>query len=181
VKSEGQLKQKAKQIIFRHRKAYVQRGLAKRPENCSHNRKVSLPVHMANRATLSVCGYCPDDGAPNNVVCDSTMGGDRQAGECPFFEARRTAEALKDEFNRKLGLNGHAVEIGYIAKEYPDVAALLWVMGPGKPANREAPPPEPENQGNILAFFGDFADELAEEPDDVPERPLVEDDDGGGT
>jgi len=170
VKTEGQIKQKIKQVVFRHRKAYVQRGMARRPENCAHNERVTLPVHMANRASLGVCGYCPDGSSPNNVVCDSTMGGDRQAAECPYFGQRKSADALKDEFNRKLGLDGGTpAEIGYIAKEYPDVAALLWVMGPGKGANREAPPPEPETQSNILAFFGD-----EDEPDHIPERPLVE-------
>lgn len=167
MKTEGQVKQKVKQVIFRHRKAFVQRGLARHPENCTYNEKVRLPVHMANRATLRVCGYCPDGSTPNNVVCDASMGGERQAAECPYFEARRSADALKDEFNRRLGLDGSAVEIGYIAKEYPDVAALMWVMGPGKNANRDEPAPEP--QGNILAFFGD-----AEEPADLPDRPLVE-------
>lgn len=175
MKSEGQIKQKVKQVIFRHRKAYMKRGLSKRPENCIHNHRVTLPVHMANRASLGVCGYCGEDG-PNNVVCDSTMGGDKQAAECPYFQERSSAEDLKEEFNRKLGLDGEKpVEIGYIAKEYPDVAALLWVMGPGKTVNREVPPPE--SKSNILAFFGD-----EDEPDHVPERPLVEEeeeDDGG--
>lgn len=169
MKSEGQIKQKIKQVVFRHRKAYIRHGLARHPENCTHNQKVSLPVHMSNRATLRICGYCPEGGEPNNVVCDSTMGGERQAGECPFFEPNRSAENLKEEFNRKLGLNGEdPVEIGYIAQEYPDVAALLWVLGPGKPANVKEPP-EPPNEANILAFFGD-----GEDVGPVPERPLVE-------
>jgi hypothetical protein len=175
VKSEGQIKQKVKQVIFRHRKEHIQQGLSRRPENCGYNEKVRLPVHMANRATLHICGYCPTGDTPNNVVCDSTMGGDQQAAECPYFENRLEAEALKDEFNRKLGIDGGIPrEIGYIAKEFPDVAALLWVMGPAKGGNTAAPEPVPEPQGNILAFFGDGDDD---EPEDLPERPLVEDDD----
>lgn len=171
MKSEGQIKQKAKQTIFRHRKKYVEAGLSPRPQNCTYNTKVRLPVHMANRATLHVCGYAPDGSTPNNVVCDSTMGGDKQAAECPYFECRLEADALKQDFNQKLGIEGGAPkEIGYIAKEYPDVAALLWVMGPGKNSNSEEP--AEEEQANILAFFGN-----AEEPDDLPERPLVEEND----
>jgi len=164
MKTEGQIKQKAKQVIFRHRKEYVRQGLARRPPNCLYNEEVTLPVHMANRATIHVCGYYP--GADrNNVVCDSTMGGDRQAAECPYFRVRRSPEALKDEFHDRIGRG-----IGYLAKAYPDVAALMWVMGPGKETSREEAEsePEPENQGNILAFFGE------EEPEDLPERPLVE-------
>lgn len=171
MKSEGQIKQKAKQVIFRHRKEYVRHGLARRPENCAYNEEVHLPVHMSNRATLRVCGYCANGDGRNNVVCDSTMGGDKQAQNCPYFKAERTAKTLKADFNKKLGLSGSdPVEIGYIAKEYPDVAALLWVLGPGKEQNTKEPAPE-EEQSNILAFFGDPDDE----PEDVPERPLVED------
>lgn len=169
MKSEGQIKQKVKQVVFRHRKAYIRHGLARHPQNCSFNQKVRLPVHMANRATLGVCGYCADGSPPNDIVCDSTMGGDQQAAKCAFFQERHSAEALKDEFNRKLGIDGGTPrEIGYIAQEYPDVAALLWVMGPAKHSNKEKPEPEPES--NILAFFGD-----GEEPEEIPERPFVED------
>lgn len=170
MKNEGQIKQKVKQVIFRHRKAYIQHGLARKPENCSHNDVVRLPVHMSNRATLHICGYCPDGIVPTNVVCDSTMGGDRQAAECPFFRSKKNASTLKEDFNRKLGLNGESpVEIGYIAKEYPDVAALMWVLGPGSKEHNSEEPEEEENEPNILAFFGDGEDVGA-----IPERPFVE-------
>ena len=174
MKTEGQVKQKVKQVIFRHRKEYVRHGLAKRPQNCAHNRRISLPVHMANRASIGICG---DDSIPLTCVCDSTMGGDRQAEECAYFTKRLAAEALKEEFNQKLGLDGSFVEIGYIAKEYPDVAALMWAMGPVKNVNRDEPTP-PETQGNILAFFGNV--EESEESEDVPERPLVDEKGGVG-
>ena len=171
MKTDGQIKQKIKQVVYRHRKAFVRHGLARHPENCVYNERVTLPVHMSNRATLHVCGYCSEEGVPNNVVCDASMGGDRQAADCPFFEASKTAKALKEEFNENLGIDGGAPrEIGYIAKEYPDVAALLWVIGPGSGANVEEP--EDEEQPNILALFGN-----GEDLDDVPERPLVEEDD----
>lgn len=169
MKNEGQIKQKVKQVIFRHRKAYINEGLARKPENCLHNDRVRLPVHMANRATLGICGFCPDDQTPNNFVCDSSMGGDKQAAECPFFRSHTSAEELKDEFNKKLGLNGETpVKIGYIAKEYPDVAALMWVLGPGD-RGQDADVPPSEEEGSILAFFGD-----GEDVGTVPEQPLVE-------
>jgi len=165
VKTEGQVKQKVKQVVFRHRKEYVRRGLAQIPDNCGHNRVVHLPQHTGNRATIRVCGL-----ENNDVVCDASMGGDAQARGCPHFKCQNTSNSLKTQFNIQLGLNGETVEIGYIAKEYPDVAALMWVMGPDKNANREEPEEEEDPQGNILAFFGD-----AEEPENLPDRPLVED------
>ena len=45
MKSAGQIKQKAKQTIFRHRKKYVEAGLSRRPQNCAYNERVTLPVH----------------------------------------------------------------------------------------------------------------------------------------
>jgi len=170
VKTEGQIKQKVKQVVYRHRKAFIRHGLARHPGNCTYNERVTLPIHMSNRATLHICGYCSDGENPNNIVCDASMGGDRQAADCPYFEARRSAEDLKEQFNEDLGIDGGSPkEIGYIAKEYPDVAALLWVMGPGKGTNADEP--DGEEQPNILALFGN-----GEDLGDVPERPLVEDD-----
>lgn len=170
MKSEGQIKQKLKQVIYRHRKNYVAQGLARVPENCCHNRVVRLPVHTGNRAVIRVCGLDLGEGDTNDVVCDSTMAGEEQARKCEYFRECATAEQLKDEFKQKLGLDGTTVNIGVIAKEYPDVAALMWALGPGKPVDKKEP--KPEGPG-ILAFFGG----PIEEPEEVPERPLVEDTD----
>ena len=166
MKSEGQIKQKLKQVIYRHRKNYVEQRMSRRPDNCAHQRRVSLPQHTGNRATIGVC-YCEE--FAEQSVCDSTMGGDLQAEECEHFKACNRADRLKDEFKRKLGLDGSVVNIGVIAKEYPDVAALMWALGPSKPVNKEDPE-EPGDSG-ILAFFGG----PIEEPEELPERPLVED------
>lgn len=171
MKTEGQVRQKLKQVIFRHRKEFVHAGLARRPQNCAHNRTVRLPVHTGNRASLRVCNYRLGDDEMN-VVCDPTMAGDEQAQECPYFSCRQTASSLKEEFKAKLGLDGSSVQIGVIASEYPDVAALMWVMGPGK--NVDVHDPD-EPQENILALFGSDA---LEEPERLPRRPLVEDGDG---
>jgi len=94
------------------------------------------------------------------------MGGEQQAVECPFFTPCSTADELKAEFNENLGIEGGTPkDIGYIAKHYPDVAALLWVLGPSKGARTEDPEDE---DPNILAFFG-----KGEGVTEVPERPLV--------
>ena len=170
MKSESEINQKLKQVIFRHRKNYVQDGLSRKPENCQHNRRVKLPIHTGNRATIRVCGYVDDDGELNDLVCDSTMAGDKQASDCPFFECRYTAADLKKRFKNKLGLGEEIVPIGLIAKEFPDIAALKWCLDPGKTDTEE---PEGE-QPDILALLGD----KAEEPEIIPERPLVEENDG---
>lgn len=172
MKTEAQVRQKLKQVIFRHRKEFVREGLSRRPQNCAHNRTVRLPVHTGNRASLRVCDYRQGDDAMD-VVCDPTMAGDEQAQECPFFACRQTASSLKEDFKAKLGLDGSPVQIGVIASEYPDVAALMWVMGPGKNVDKNDPE---DAQESILALFGSDA---FEEPETLPRRPLVEDGDDG--
>jgi hypothetical protein len=151
VKTAGQIRQKLKQVVYRHRKEHVRRGLARRPENCEHNGVVHLPVHMANRETVRICRYVDDNGAWRNRVCDPALGGVQQAQACPHFSCCNTPESLKEDFGRGIGLDGTPVEIGHIAKHYPDVAALMWVLGPV--AGPQAPEDDPIDDG-ILAFFG---------------------------
>lgn len=167
MKTEGQINHMVKQRIFRHRKTYIKHGLARHPENCTFNDPVRLPVHMSNRAIIRVCGYCPEGSDPNNVVCDSTMGGERQAGECPYFEAHRSAEDLKKEFNDKIGIEeGTPQTRKYVEENYPDVAYLMWALGPSKKTNTQDPAQEDQNE--ILDLFGD-EDETVTEDSDEPE------------
>lgn len=163
MKTEGQVRQKLKQVVFRHRKEHVKRGLATRPENCEHNGTVHLPLHLSNRTSLRVCRFVDDEGTWLNRVCDASMGGVEQAQGCPHFSCRHTPASLKADFGRQIGLDGTGVEIGYIAKMFPDVAALMWVLGPAAGVGRESSE-EPADDG-ILAFFGAHEDEDAEAPE----------------
>ncbi len=130
MKGEGQVRQKLKQVLYRHRKEFLREHLLRRPDNCKHNSVVHLPVQVSNRALVHVCSLVSQDGEWNNRVCDSLLGGDRQASQCPHYACRNTAEGLKAEFNERIGLGGSAVEIGRIAQDYPDAAALMWVLSP---------------------------------------------------
>lgn len=132
MKSEGQIKQKIKQRIYRHRKNYVEQGMAQKPANCQNNRVVRLPQHTGNRATIRVC-------AIKDKVCDSTMAGDPQAESCPDFEHCRTAEDLKNEFKERLGLDGGDVNLNVITRDYPDVALLMWVLDDNTQDNTDEP------------------------------------------
>jgi hypothetical protein len=171
MKREGQIRHKLKQVIFRHRKKFVEKGLSRRPENCAHNGVVRLPVHTGNRATIRVCQYRDEDTDEwNNRVCDSTMAGDEQARHCPYFECGNTPDVLKATFSKKLGLGGEEVKSGALAQEYPDIIALMWVLE-SEQKNKKKPD---EPKSNILAFFGSEESE----PEVVPEEPLLEDEDG---
>ena len=162
MRRESQIRHKLKQVIFRHRKKFVEKGLSRRPENCEHNRVVTLPVHTGNRATLRVCGF-----NDNNVVCDPTMAGEAQARECPYFGGCNTPESLKSEFSKKLGLGEDVIQAGALAKDYPDLIALMWVLGTAGKSNGKKPE---EPQSNILAFFGSDDVDL----DDVSDDPLLD-------
>lgn len=165
MRRESQIRHKLKQVIFRHRKKFVEHGLSRRPENCEHNRVVSLPIHTGNRATIRICDYADDD-TENDVVCDSTMGGEVQARACPYFGCCNSPETLKDEFSHKLGLGEGETQAGVLAKEYPDIIALMWVLGTGK-QNGATPP---ESESNILAFFG--SDDI--ETGSISDEPLLD-------
>jgi hypothetical protein len=145
VKNDGQVRQKLKQVLFRHRKEFVRLNLSRRPENCEHNATVRLPLHVSSRAGVRVCGFVDPDGDWNDRVCDSALGGDRQAGRCPHYSCRNTAELLKADFNERVGLGEASVEIGQLASEYPDVAALMWVLGPS----------DGDPSPTVLDFFGE--------------------------
>lgn len=163
MKTQGQIKQKIKQVVFRHRKRFVQEGLSRKPENCQHHKTVRLPLHTGNRAVIGVCGL-----EGKNLVCDSTMAGVAQAQDCESFCCKHSAQDLKENFDSRLGLNGEDIQIGAIARDYPDIAALMWVMGPSK--NKVTKVQEDQVASDILAVLGSEP-----EPDNLPERPLVED------
>lgn len=162
---EGKVKHKLRQVIFRHRKRFIANGLKRRPHNCCHNAEVKNPRRMGNKEIVRLCLYQVENLEEwNNVVCDSTQ----QAQECPHFQCRNKPDDLKRMFTTSLGLDGTPVEIGWIAKHYPDIAALTWVLG-------DVPTAEtPKQKSRVLAMFGG-----ADEPDTLPESPLETTDENG--
>lgn len=124
MKTEGQIRQKLKQVVYRHRKSFIHRGLACRPENCEHNAITRLPLHVSDRAYVRTCRYSGEDW--DSRICDPLLGGDRQASECPHYACRNTVESLKTSFREEL--EQQPLSLAKIAREYPDVAALLWAL-----------------------------------------------------
>jgi hypothetical protein len=96
------------------------------------------------------------------------MGGEEQARGCSFFECSHTPESLKTEFSQKLGLGDSEVHAGILAKEYPDIIALMWVLGTPQPSDHQSN----VSENSILAFLG--SDSLEEFED-------IEDSFSGGT
>ena len=123
--TRGKVKQKLKQVAFRHRKRFIAAGLTREPQNCKWNEALENPQGPPVR----LCVYGQGTPEWNKVVCDPSFGGCTQAEECSLFECRRTAEELKDEFESFAGMK--TVEMGRLSREYPDLAALLWVLSEG--------------------------------------------------
>jgi hypothetical protein len=159
VKRESQIRQKIKQVVFRHKKRFVQEGMKRRPANCKHNAVVRLPQHTGNRATIGVCRYYLEEVGWHNRVCDSSMAGDQQAEECPYFDCLHTPKMLKESFDKRLGLEGDRVEVAQIAEEFPDIAALLWVLGPSDEKNTPLVPEERSSNNSVIAVFGEDIEE----------------------
>lgn len=127
MKKEGAVRQKLKQVMYRHRKKYMEKNLEPLPSNCSHNRAVKLPL-LPGPGQIHVCRYV-EEGVWNDKVCDLRFGGEKVARECPFFTCKKTAEELKEAFQssvRKAIDNQQAM--GLLAHRFPDVAALMWVL-----------------------------------------------------
>lgn len=119
MRSEGAIRHKLKQVKFRHLKARLQETLGRRPTNCQFNG--SPPG-----AQLRVCMYgCHEPSKWQAVVCDERQDGLEQASTCPYFQPVSTKEAVKADFHRELG----GMTLPQIAYHYPDLAALLWVLG----------------------------------------------------
>jgi len=113
MKTEGQIRQQLKQVVFRHLQRRMKAAFRRIPASCVNN-EVS--------GKIGICGLLSKDLV---VVCDADVeGGAERAKACPHWKPRKTRAEMKDEF-RELVKSG---DKGRIAAQYPDVAALLWVL-----------------------------------------------------
>lgn len=122
MKSAGAIKHKLKQVRFRYMKLHLEEHLKMRPGNCAHNSVFMHP--LANGEPVGVCLKSEVQGASNNLpICDSKWA-DR-ASECPYFATTLTKDQYKEGFGKRL----ESLSLPEIARDYPDMAALLWVLG----------------------------------------------------
>lgn len=112
----SRVKQKLKQVKFRHLKAYLSDNLKADPRNCIHNeirKSISDVVHT--------CGY--EGSETFGKICDVAFGKDLSS-DCGLFCPKKSKEDLKSEFYTFIDSSS----IGEVAKEFPDVTALMWVL-----------------------------------------------------
>lgn len=116
MKSEGAIRQKVKQVVFRHLKSEVESSQSRRPSNCKHN--FEEPVHGS---VLRLCSLKESE----FVVCDESRLGLSVASKCSHFCPRKTPEDVKSEFKTFLRDSSLAEK----ARRFPDIVALSWVLG----------------------------------------------------
>ena len=129
MKSEGKLKQKLKQVRFRHLKKRIEISLKQVPHNCVHNEK-HVVLNSEDPNPVGLCMYNSDTPEEwGGVICDGEIRGClEQAQGCPFFVARKSKAAVTEEFQELM--DG---DVGVLASEYPDIAALQWALDDEQP------------------------------------------------
>lgn len=131
MKNSGAIRHKLKQVAFRHLKRRLETELRPHPDNCTFNHEVRHPKVIAEGGPpLGVC-LCQAMTSADRV-CDVAWGGVERAQKCRFFKSAATKDFIKENFREFLS----TAQLHEIAAEYPDLAALMWVLEDDAP-NRE--------------------------------------------
>lgn len=117
----GKVVQKFKQTKFRHLKKFLEGHLSKESKNCVYNRPTTFSQNSCENVCL--CGFGFEQKEWLGGACDSRVNPDL-AKECPDFESLYRKEDLKQVFNEFL----EQKDLSAIAKHYPDLATLMWVL-----------------------------------------------------
>lgn len=137
MKTRGQIEQQLKQVIYRHLQKRLRANFKQTPQTCRHNQVLDL----GGNGTLAGVGVCcfTEDGIPRGVVCDTRADDGARARDCIIWEEARSKADVKAEFQAVLD-SGNP---GIIAAQFPDVAALLWVLEEPGALTLEDPDPDP--------------------------------------
>lgn len=121
MQTQSKIKQQLKQVVYRHLQRKLRALFKQNPTSCRHNRVVSLEGHSHVR----LCGVLSPTGIPRNVPCDDRIPGCYDmARECPLWDPMQDKRDVKAEYHNLIRSNDR----GRIAAEYPDIAALMWVL-----------------------------------------------------
>lgn len=124
MRLENRVRKQLNQVLYRHLQKILRANFKCRPHTCKYNR-----LTQVGEMEVGVCDHPDAECSPiGTVLCDArTDDGVQQAKECPFWEAVSTKDEIKDAFSDLI----HSGDRGRIAIEYPDVAALMWVLDDG--------------------------------------------------
>lgn len=128
MRTDGEVRQKLKQVVFRHLKKRLKNAFKQAPDTCLHNATLE-PVDRHEEAPgIQACVFTTD-GVPRGVVCDFRYDNGARARGCGLWEPRTDREAVKEEYNELLS----SEDRGLVAAAYPDLAALMWVLDEDSP------------------------------------------------
>lgn len=126
MKREPEIRRKASQVAWRHLKHLLEANFRHVPDACSNQRTVI----GSEGKSIGVCGLSQHGKTFGAPICDSQFQHCRQvANICAFWQPRRTKLEIKADFAAFLA--GSRAEV---AAEYPDLAALLWVLDESAPS-----------------------------------------------
>lgn len=121
MKTAGKIKHKLRQVRHRLLQKAIRTGLSKKPCNCDH---AGLVRGNSSEPLFHVCLLDSDKPREwEGTICDPSV-----PNTCPFFKTFREKDRIIEEFNRDFDALLSQKDIGSIASQYPDVAALLWVL-----------------------------------------------------
>jgi len=125
MKEEAAIRQKLKQVLLRHLQKRLREVFRRRPRTCLHNHSFDLGRPGDE---VGMCFFILN-GKPRGIPCDERIEGHgvEQAKRCPYWEPRRGKEDVRAEFRSTL----ESGNLGVIAAEFPDTAALMWVLEEG--------------------------------------------------
>ena len=141
MKPEGAVRQKLKQVRFRHAKRELDDALTRTPATCEHNAVLDVPG-------VGGVGMCS---LTRGIVCDAGRGADLAPG-CATYSCKYTKEGMKEVLEAAFD-----APIPEVAAKYPDAAALMWVL---TDENLSDPAPtfmtDPFGESGVLVgtFFG---------------------------
>lgn len=123
MQTEAEIRQKLKQVQYRHLKKLLEANFKQRPCNCAYN-EVHRPMNSKGDP-IGLCMYSAESADDwQGVVCDEDFGGIRLARDCGLFKPHKTKLEIKADFHALM----ESQDLGDIAVQYPDIAALLWVL-----------------------------------------------------
>lgn len=163
MKTEGQIRHKLKQVLFRHLKRRLAEGLAPVPENCLYNRQPSRWVEgrfgvwgpkPIPEAGPRICIHAEQAG----VICDQAHDFTHDYARCPFFTPAKSKDQLKAEFVALARSSRDRV-----AETMPDAAALMWAL------DQESGVPEAQAEEATNGSTGEVPSEDDDEGDENEE------------
>ena len=141
MKPEGAVRQKLKQVRFRHAKRELDAALTRTSSTCEHNVVLDVPG-------VGDVGACS---LKAGVLCDAARDADLALG-CTSYSCRYTKEGMKEVLEAAFD-----APISEVAVKYPDAAALMWVLTDENPTDTPtAPMNDPFGESGVLVgtFFG---------------------------